>query len=244
MAGTTRRTLLTGLVAAGFASGLIARPAALLAALPALRLPAGAMRLERELVRSLGDGQAVTVRRSWDIGFAQQARGIVVSGAQVAVAVDAPENLAALARIEEQRDTAAMFPIMLSDNGRILAGGKGEAPADDLAAAMRAAERMIAARPQSETRRDDIRRYLAELHRAGSGLFETLPADLFYPSGEAVEKVESVALPDGLTGEFALSWRARAVPDAGWLAEGERAITTRIEGLERRSQEVWRLRSA
>jgi hypothetical protein len=150
MAGTTRRTFLAGLVAAGFASGLIARPAALLAALPALRLPVGAMWLERELVRSLGDGQAVTVRRSWDIGFAQQARGIVVSGAQVAVSVDAPENLAALARIEEQRDTAAMFPIMLSDNGRILAGGKGEAPADDLAAAMRAAERMIVARPQSE----------------------------------------------------------------------------------------------
>jgi hypothetical protein len=235
---------LAGLIGAGFASGLIARPVVLLAASAALRLPGGAMRLDRELVRSLGDGQAITVRRSWEIGFAPQARGIVISGVQVAVAVDAPDNLAALARIEEQRDTAAMFPIMLSDSGRILGGGDGETPPDDLAAAMRAAERMIAVKPQPEARREAIRRYLAELHRAGSGLFETLPADLFYPSGDAMEKVESVALPDGLTGEFALSWRARAVPDAGWLAEGERAIVTRIEGLERRSKEVWRLRPA
>ena len=240
MAGSTRRTLLAGLVAAGTlgALGVAAPP---LAADTGLRLPAGAMRLTRVLVRELGDGAAITVQRGWDVRFARQGRGIVVSGTQASVSVDAPPSLAELARIEEQRDTQAMFPVMLSDTGLILSGGGNAAAPDDMTAALRAAERMIASRPQSEAQRANLRRHLAEIHRAGSGQFDSLPADLFFPAGTPVRRTETVALPGGLTGEFVLVWDARPVPGEGWLASGERLIVTRIEGLERRSREGWTL---
>lgn len=242
MAGnTTRRTLLSGMIAAGALAGT---GTALRAAGAALRLPEGAMRLERVLVRELGGGAAITVRRGWAVRFERQARGVLVTGAQTGAQVDAPPSLAELARIEEQRDTAGMFPIMLSESGLILAAG-GNAPASsDIGPALRAAERMIADRPQSEARREDLRRYLAEIHRAGSGQFDSLPADLFYPAGTPQRRTETVALPGGLTGAFELVWDARATPDEGWLAEGERTILTRIDTLERRSREVWTLAPA
>jgi len=240
MAGSTRRTLLAGLVAAGSAGALGLR-APLLAAGAGLRLPQDAMRLTRVLVRELGDGAAITVQRGWDVSFARQGRGIIVSGTQTSVSVDAPPSLAELARIEERRGTQAMFPIMLSDTGLILSGGGNAAAPADMAPALRAAERMIASRPQSEARRDNLRRYLSEIHRAGSGQFDSLPADLFFPAGTPVRRAEAVALPGGLTGEFALEWNARPAPGAGWLASGERLIVTRIEGLERRSREGWTL---
>ena len=240
MAGSTRRTLLAGIVAAGTVGGL-ALPAMLRAAGAPLRLPAGPMRLERVLVRELGGGATITVRRGWEVRFEQQARGIIVTGRQISASVDAPPSLADLARIEEQRGTQAMFPIMLSDTGLVLAAGGGPAAAIDMAAALRAAEQMIAKRPQSEERRENLRRYLAEIHRAGSGEFDSLPADLFYPAGTPLRRVEAVALPGGLAGEFELVWDARAVPGEGWLASGERLVITRIEGLERRSREGWTL---
>lgn len=240
MAGSTRRTLLAGLVAAGTAGGF-ALPAMLRAAGTPLRLPAGPMQLERVLVRELGGGAAITVRRAWAVSFERQARGIIISGTQVSASVDAPPSLAELARLEERRETQAMFPVMLSEAGLMLAAGSGPAPAGDMAAALRAAEQMIAKRPQSEERRENLRRYLAEIHRAGSGEFDSLPADLFYPAGTPLRRVEAVALPGGLAGEFELVWDARAVPGEGWLATAERLVITRIEGLERRSREGWTL---
>lgn len=239
MSGTTRRRLLAALLAGGGSLALAAPLRA--AAMAALALPAGPMRLGRALTRELGDGAAITVRRSWDLAIARQARGFVITGTQVSAAVDAPPSLAELARIEQQRPTQAMFPIMLSETGLILASGNNAPAPADLAAALRAAEAMIAGRPQSEARRDNLRRYLAEIHRAGAGQFETLPADLFVPAGSPQRRIEEVSLPDGLTGAFEVLWEARAAPDSGWLVEGERQIITRIEALERRSREVWTL---
>jgi hypothetical protein len=236
MAGTTRRQLLAGLTGAGAALALAAPLRALATALP---LPEAPMRLTRELVRELGDGATITVRRGWDVTFARQARGIVVSGTQVSVSVDTPPNLDQLARIEEQRGTQGMFPIMLSEAGLILASGNAAVPADDIAAALRAAEKLIAARTDSGAERDNLRRYLAEIHRAGSGQFDTLPPDLLFPSGTPQRRIETVSLPGGLAGEFELVWEARPAPGTGWLLTGERQIATRVEALERRSREVW-----
>jgi hypothetical protein len=236
MAGTTRRRLLTGLMAVGGMMAL-ASPLRALANAP-LPLPIGPLRLTRELVRELGDGTAITVRRGWDVTFTRQGRGMMLAGTQVSASVDAPPSLADLARIEQQRSTASMFPVMLSETGRVVA--TGSAPAD-LSEALRAAERMIAARPQSEGQRDNLRRYLGDIHHVGAGEFEALPPDLFAPSGTPLRRVEAVSLPGGLTGAFELLWDARANPDTGWLVSGERQIITRIAELERRSRELWTL---
>jgi len=241
MAGNTRRTLMAGLIAAGALAGLAGVPLALRAGSAAVRLPPGSMRLERTLLRDLRGGAVLTVRRSWEIVFARQAQGIIVTGRQIAASVEAPPQLAELARIEERRDTQGMFPLLLSDAGLILSAGAAPVAPEDLAAALRAAERMIAARPASPEQRESLARYLAEVHRAGSGQFDRLPGDLLFPAGTPQRHCEAVALPGGLTGEFELVWEARAVPGAGWLAEGERRIATRVQGLERRSRERWSL---
>lgn len=238
MFGATRRRLLAGLIAAGGA-GAFAGPLRAMLATDGLALPEGPMRLGRELVRGLAGSAAITVRRGWDIGFARQARGIVISGTQTSVTVDAPPSLAELAGIEAQRSTAGMFPIMLSEAGLVLASGSAQTAPADMAAALRAAEAMIAARPQSTEARDNMRLYLTEIHRAGSGQFDSLPPDLFFPSGTAQRRVETVSLPGGLSGTFELTWETRAAPGTGWLIEGRRTIVTRIEELERRSSEVW-----
>lgn len=244
MAGSTRRRLLAGLLGAGVAGGLGALAGRLQAAEEGLRLPTQAMLLERSLVRELGGGAAITVRRVWRITFARQGRGAVVSGTQVSASVDAPPALAELARIEEQREERGLFPVLLSDTGLIVSHGTGAAQPGDLAAALRAAEGLIARMPAPPSERDAIRRYLAELDRAGASQFDSLPADLLFPAGTPLRRLETLALPEGRTGEFELVWEARAAPETGWLAEGERRIATRIAGQERRSREVWRLRPA
>ncbi len=244
MAGSTRRTLLARLLGTGMAGSLALRGKVLRAADEGLRLPATEMLLERSLVRGLGGSAAITVRREWRIAFSPQGRGAVVTGTQVGASVDAPPALAELARLEQQREEQGLFPIMLSDTGLIVSHGRTMVSPTDLAAVVRTAEALVARLPGSPSGRDAVRRYLAEMDRAGAGQFDRLPADLLFPSGSPLHRIETVALPEGRTGQFELTWEARKVAGAGWLAEGQRRVITRLEGMERRSLEVWRLRPA
>jgi len=208
-----------------------------------LRLPDQPLRLMRVLERGVGEGggAAIIVRRVWEVRFAQQARGIVVSGRQISAEVSAPPQLAALARIEQQRDASAMFPLMLSERGAILTPAAASGESDAVAAALRAAGALIARQPLPAAERARIGLYLAEVHRAGAGVLETLPGDLLFPAGVPLDRRETVALPDGLTGQFALHYEALPQPDAPWLARAERRVVTTVEGRERRAAEVWTL---
>lgn len=208
-----------------------------------LRLPGQALRLTRVLERGQGTGgtAAITVRRWWDVTFQRQGRGTVVSGRQTGATVDAPPFLAELARIEQQRDASGMFPLMLSENGAILTAPMAPGESDTVAAALRAAEGVIARQPVPPDERTRARFYLAEVHRAGSGLLDALPGDLLYPAGIPVERSEVVALPDGLTGRFVLSYKAVPQPDAPWLARAERRVITSVGGIDRQASEVWTL---
>jgi hypothetical protein len=71
--------------------------------------------------------------------------------------------------------------------------------------------------------------------------FDTLPTDLFFPVGTPVERNEMIALPDGLTGTFALTYKAQAQNGAPWLDQAERRVVTRIGALQRASSERWSL---
>jgi hypothetical protein len=238
---STRRTVLAALFSMGaVAVGASTRPlrAALADPLP---LPTGPLRLERRLMRSLGERAAITVVRSWDVRFAAQGRGIMIAGTQIAATVDAPPNLAELARIEQQRDTSAMFPILLSDAGQIMTPPDAPAENADVTAAARVAEALIARQPRPEEARARSLHYLALLHRAGSGVFDMLPGDLFYPAGIPIERSETITLPDGMRGSFSLTYTARPQPGAPWLAEAQRRVITRIAGLERSAIEDWTL---
>lgn len=243
MSASTRR----GFVAALLGMGVIGArpltdppPADPLGLLP---LPDRPLRLTRTLERGQGESGAfaVAVRRWWDVTFQRQGRGIVVTGRQTGVAVDAPPHLAELARIEQRRDASGVFPLMLSENGAILTPPAAPAENDTVAAALRAAEAMIARQPLPDDDRARARFYLNEVHRAGSGLLDALPGDLLYPAGIPVERSEVVALPGGLTGRFVLSYKAIPHPHAPWLARAERRVITSVAGMDRQAAELWTL---
>jgi hypothetical protein len=245
METSTRRAMLLMLLGAGTAGSLAARLHPLAARLPAelepLPMPDGPMRLERVLQRGQGESASITVRRSWEVRFARQARGMMVSGRQLAAEVSAPPHLAELARIERERDASTLFPLALSERGAILPADGAPAASDAVSAALRAAEAMIARQPVPADTRERYRLYLAQVHRAGSGLLDTLPTDLFFPSGIAVERSEALALPEGLNGSFALHYLGEPQPGAPWLKRAERRVVTRVGGLERSASEVWTL---
>jgi hypothetical protein len=226
----------------GLLTGLSGRTGPLRAARTApIRLPDTSLRLERVLEREVGAGGMIRVRRSWEVFFERLGRGITVTGRQTGVEVSAPPNLAALARIEQQRDTNVMFPLLLGEDGMILSSTGTLEDDDSVTAAMRAAEAMIARQPGSEIERDRQRLYLAQVHAAGSNLLDTFPSDLFFPLGIPVDRSEAVTLPDGLLGRFTLSYHARPQGDAPWLAFAERRVQSEVGGLIRRANETWTL---
>jgi hypothetical protein len=242
MSASTRRSVMAVLLGMGLSIGLGPRLPRLSAAnaLP-LRLPDSPLRLERVLERGLHGGGAIIVRRSWIVTFARQSRGIIATGTQSQVEINAPPQLAGLARLEKQRDTGAMFPIMLSDSGEILVPGNNAEDRETIAAALRLAEDMIARSPGPASERARLRHYLAEMHRAGSGALDALPTDLLFPAGETIERSETVNLPDGLKGSFSLAYTAQPHADAPWLHHAQRRVETVLGDLSSATREAWSL---
>lgn len=206
-------------------------------ALASAALPTGSMLLRRRLERGLSDGKAITVERHWAVQFTAGARGITVSGEQVAVSVEAPEKLAQLAAIEEQRDTSNMFPILLSDSGEI----SGVGAIDDRSVVVEAVKVAEALITRAGGTAADHRQHLAAIQAAGAQLLETMPRDLLYPKNDAWEESRELPLPDGGSGEIAVRYQARSSDEAPWLDRAERVVTTRVAESSRTSREVWSL---
>jgi hypothetical protein len=246
MSASTRRRDVAALLGGGLVAGLAALPPLHAAKPPPLRLPEGPMRLLRVLERGIGNDRRrmITVRRWWEVTFERAARGIVAHGRQLGAAVEAPPQLTDLARIEEQRDASGMFPLMLTERGTIITAPGVPDEGGALAAALRAAEALVARQPLPAGERARIARHLGEVHRAGAGLLDALPGDLLFPAGGRIDRSGEVPLPEGRTGRFALSYNAHAAPDAPWLARAERRVVTSVGGLERRAAEVWTLEAA
>ena len=223
----------------GSAAGLAAM-AMPLRAQAQLRLPEGPLTLTRELTRDLRDGKRIRVTRQWAVTFQRNARSIKVSGYQTSVRVDAPDRLRRLAQIEEERDASGLFPIILSENGTIMMGGRKD---DDssLAKAVETASAMIAGSNRSAPDKAAAQQHLGTMQRASQPILDTMPKDLFFPQNAPIHDVRPVSLPDGGTGEFELTFSARAAEGGAWLSRAERRITTRLGADERHSTEVWTL---
>lgn len=206
-----------------------------------LRLPIGAMRLTRVLERTLHDGSMVTVSRVWEVAFAEQGRGASVSGVQIEAKVDAPASLAALARIEEERSTAQMWPILLSEDGRIVAAGDSKSAAD-IDAALEEAKRMIARKPVPGSIQGARMEYLRTVAEAGGSLLEDMPSDLFFPIGTNTRIERQLDLPGGISGSFVATYEAASSPP-GWLDNARREVSTSVEGSVQEAVETWRLDS-
>ena len=207
-----------------------------------LALPLGTLVLTRTIVRELADGKQIVVERAWQVGFAHDAPGILVTGRQISAAVDAPEALAELAAIEQRRDTDAMFPIRLSGDGLIEHVGLFEKQAD-IDAAVQVALEMVARLPIGNDQQAQMRRTLSQLAAVGSSMIDSLPPDLFFPRSAAVHDRRQIELPNGSLGEFEVSYRSTAAGVGPWLANAERLVITRHAGQTRHSSESWSLRS-
>lgn len=227
------------LVTGAMIGSALARPTALLAQ-DAVALPTGEWRLGRRLSRGLRDGNAITVDRSWQIEFSRQSRGIAIAGRQLAVVVEAPENLAALAKIERERSTQGLFPILLAPDGIIIAAGQNTAQ-ESFDAAVEAAMKLLDEEPSTGEPASPHAEYLAKLQLAGTSLLDQLPGDLFYPSTKPFRDARRIALPDGGAGEFEVSWTANVHSGSALLKKARREVVTRIGASERRSSEDWSL---
>ena len=227
------------LALSAIAASLVGLPTQTLGAQNLFR-PTGPATLTRRLSRGLRDGKAILVTRSWRIAFEAQARGIAVAGEQMSVSVEAPQQLEPLARIEEQRSTQNMFPILLGPDGTIMAAGQNTSRSS-FDAAVETAQSILQQGGFGEDSVQQQGAYLAQLQEAGSSLLDELPGDLFYPSTEPFREARAVALPDGTQGAFEMTWIASAQEGSGLLKDARREVITRIGESERRSSEEWSL---
>lgn len=205
--------------------------------------PTDAMVLTRKLVRHLSDGNAIIVTRSWRLDFTVQARGIAVNGKQVSVKVEAPPVLARFVEIEEARTTDGMFPLLLAEDGTIMAAGN-QSDKNDVQSAIDAALALFRERGLSAANARTQGQIMTQMQSAGSSALEQLPGDLFYPSTTPFSEVRTVALPEGAQGEFEVNWTASVHDGTSLLKTARREIITRIGDSERRSIEEWSLAAA
>lgn len=205
-----------------------------------VQIPAGACLLTRRLVRGLRDNRSITVTRSWRIEFSRQSRGIAISGEQVSVSVNAPERLKAIAKIEEERSTQGLFPVLLAPDGTIMAAGQNTTEAS-VDTAIELAQQLLAAAISKASEPSQHAAYLSKLQVAGSSVLDEMPGDLFYPSTEPFREVRRIALPDGSSGSFEMRWQASAQDGSGLLKTARREVITRIGESARQSSEDWSL---
>ena len=198
------------------------------------------MRLARRVERGLHDGKTIVIEREWLVDFDVREAGIVITGEQVSVAVDAPPKIARLAALEEQRDTSSMFPISLTPGGEILGGGD-VSDREHMAATMKAALEMI---EQAGLDPEDHRANIAAIQAASGQLLDTMPRDLFFPKAMSWENRRSMELPGGMLGDIAVRYEAERCPGKPWLQRAERVVTTTISGNSRLSREIWTLAPA
>lgn len=214
----------------------LALPASLSAKAGAVSFPTDRIRLRRTLERGLGDGKAVIVTREWDCRFVRLSTGARIDGQQVAVSVDTPKALAALADIERKREVSGLFPMELDRSGAIVGWSDQNA---NIAQAVAQASREIDRKAMEQSAQADVRRYLAELGKTAASLVSQVPRDLFFPAPGKRSESRKLALPGGGTGTYEVTISASARTSDGLLAQSERRIVTRIGGSTRVSRETW-----
>lgn len=194
--------------------------------------------LERTLV---GDARIV-VERKFAVRFTRAASGYTVEGEQIAVSVETPEQLAALAQMERERVEIGIFPLDLDQRGWIRSGvTTDEEP--EIEAAMRYVAEAVAAMDRGEGERQSMRDFVAAVHHAGSNIVSSLPTDLFAPAVSDRTDRREFNLPVGGQGVVRTHFTARRDPATGLMASARREVVTTIAHDERRTTEVFTLAS-
>lgn len=233
-----RRQALSGLAACTASAVLL--PALSATPLQPRAIPQTPMQLTRRIVRALRDGQSIQVEREWTIEFASTSAGIEITGEQTAVQVAAPQELAALAAMEQGRREESFLPLILDERG-LIRSNSAAAPyeSEALDQAVVHIENLLSTSQLSSERKGAAREYIALIQKAAQPLISTMPTDLFYPAEQEQKGSRSIQLPDGQSGEFEWSYLTSVDPQTGWLKSAERIFTTRIGEASRTSEEYW-----
>ena len=238
-----RRALLRWAMAAAIAPVLASRAGAARPALAGGRFtpPAVPMVFTRKLERSLGDGNALSVSRSFAIRFASQPGGWLITGEQVAVAVDFPQRLAKLGALEQQRKETGMFPLVLDRNGRIAGVPAAPQPGRELEQAVALVKVALDKVPVTGGDRADLDTFVRAVQNAGEHLVSLPPDDLFAPADPVARAEQALTLPDGEQGTIRVTFTAQSDPTTGLMRQARREIVTTIAADSRRTREDWTL---
>lgn len=202
--------------------------------------PADPMLFRRTLVRELPGGKAIEVARSFRIRFLRDGDGFLVDGTQVSSRVDAPEQLQALARMEEERVESGLFPMRLDTRGIVIEGPHGTMPSD-ISAAVQAALAQIADSGGGALRQASGREFVLGLQYVASQITSLVPPNLFVGLEQTYFDEHDLPLPDGGRGTVSVRFEDRVNPASGLLDRAVREVITQVGTSRRRSIEEWSL---
>ena len=235
MSGSNRRRALQ-MMGWGMALPAWGLPVRLAASSRKVTFPTGTLTLRRSLERGLGENAAIVVHREWNCRFLPDDGGAVIDGRQVWVDVEAPAPLAALAKVEREREVTGLFPMSLGRDGRITAWSGREA---GLEAALNEARDFMERHIPSPSEAEDAKRYLATMSQTAAAAVSQVPRDLFYPQTGERHMQRTIELPGGGQGSYEVTISASARQQDGLLENSERRIVTKLGNSHRTSRERW-----
>ena len=197
----------------------------------------------RALERELAGGFRLTVRRMFNVHFERQGRGFRLVGNQTSAAVDFPENLASLARLEEQRVETGYFPMLLDQTGQIVSGPE-TARSHEVELAIEEARRRLGNLETDPTDMDEAQQLVESIRLAGTSVVSRLPGDLFAPHDTSRSEEGQISLPWGEAGRVRMDFSAERDPQTGLMRMAQRVVTTTIAEDARRSIESFELTPA
>ena len=205
--------------------------------------PPSPMLLTRELRRSLSDGKEVISRRSYAVRFTPEAGGgYRVDGRLVAVDVEVPSHLEALAAVERARGDEGLFPIHLTARGLITeqqtVAVRGTPQTRNLV------DTMIAKSPLPPGQRGSVKGFVATLLAHPELAGGHWPAELFHPMTGSRREVRDYALADGSPAATTVLIDVQGDGPGGLLQHCHRTIVTEAGGTAQRSEEIWTLTAA
>lgn len=238
---THRREALRLAMAAALAPTLCA--ARLSAATPhrLIAPPGTPMRYSRTVARDLADGRQVIVARDFAVSFRRVPEGFMIDGQQVGVRVEAPESLAAFARIEQARDESAIFPIALDPFGQILSSNLAVPAGQAVQQAIEEAQARLTGQPINADERDQLSRFVAALHLASQRIIAHLPVDLFAPAETSRRDERRIALPGGVEGKVETIYDCQRDSGTGLMRAANRKVLTIVADSSRSTRESWSL---
>lgn len=203
--------------------------------------PSTPMRYTRTIVRQMPGNLSLAVSREFAVTFRRFESGFMLEGQQTGVQVDAPGNVAELARLEQARDESHLFPIALDPFGHILSSRIARPSGQELHQAIDHALDDLATQPLDQDERQQFSRFVATLQQAGQQVIAHLPTDLFAPEDRQRRDERDIALPGGIIGKVETVFESHRDPATGLMQEARRNVVTSVAESRRSTLESWSL---